>query len=137
MKICRKCKVPKDLNDFYKHSEMADGHLNICKVCTRKRISKHWYKNAEALRIKEHDRWQRRKLKPKEIKRRLDYQKDYRKKNKNSMRAHNMTLRKLTRPKHCEICGKACKPHGHHEDYDKPLEVIWACPVCHRKIHSN
>jgi len=52
MKICKKCKVLKNLGDFYKHDRMIDGHLNVCKNCTKKRISDYWYKNAKTLRIK-------------------------------------------------------------------------------------
>jgi 5-methylcytosine-specific restriction endonuclease McrA len=40
-KVCKDCGVEKDLADFYKHSGMADGHLNKCKVCVRTRIQKH------------------------------------------------------------------------------------------------
>jgi superfamily II helicase len=40
-KICRKCGIEKDISQFYKHSQMADGHLNICKDCVKQRVSKH------------------------------------------------------------------------------------------------
>lgn len=32
----------------------------------------------------------------------------------------------------CEECS-AEKAHAHHEDYDKPLEVRWLCPKCHKR----
>lgn len=32
-KICRKCFVLKPLDGFHKHKQMADGHLNTCKMC--------------------------------------------------------------------------------------------------------
>lgn len=39
----------------------------------------------------------------------------------------------LVRPSACSKCGKGCCPHGHHPDYDKPVEVVWLCAACHRK----
>lgn len=34
-KVCFRCKVEKELDEFYVHKRMADGHLNKCKSCTR------------------------------------------------------------------------------------------------------
>lgn len=34
----------------------------------------------------------------------------------------------------CESCG-ADRADRHHEDYDKPLDIIWLCRRCHIKRH--
>ena len=38
--------------------------------------------------------------------------------------------------KNCKICGSE-KSHMHHEDYSKPLEVIWLCPLHHAERHKE
>lgn len=43
----------------------------------------------------------------------------------------------ITRPNACDECGKPCKPHGHHYDYSKPLDVIWLCSEHHRMKHRR
>ena len=44
----------------------------------------------------------------------------------------------LVRPKNCKRCGSnKHKIHGHHSDYDKPLDVIWLCPKCHIAEHKR
>lgn len=35
----------------------------------------------------------------------------------------------------CIICGKI-RVHGHHEDYNKPLNIICLCGYHHRNFHS-
>lgn len=48
----------------------------------------------------------------------------------------------LVRPPTCQQCGGG-RPlrdgrafiHAHHEDYSRPLDVIWLCPPCHTAIH--
>lgn len=35
----------------------------------------------------------------------------------------------------CEVCGEP-RTHGHHDDYEKPLQVRWLCTRHHREIHG-
>lgn len=41
-KRCFKCGLVKPLSDFYKHSEMADGHVNKCKDCTKSGVQQNY-----------------------------------------------------------------------------------------------
>lgn len=43
---------------------------------------------------------------------------------------------KLIRPAICDVCSQPSPVHGHHDDYSKPLDVIWCCTACHALIHA-
>ena len=49
---------------------------------------------------------------------------------KNAIKAH-----KIIKPFICEHCKTEKKLHAHHKDYNKPLDVMWLCASCHKKIH--
>ena len=41
----------------------------------------------------------------------------------------------------CEVCGAVhgvdgAVVHGHHDDYDKPMQVHWLCMLHHRRHHA-
>lgn len=139
MKKCFKCGKEKELNKFYKHSEMADGYLGKCIECAKKDVLEHRNKNIE--RIRAYDR-QRGKL-PHRIKanakrnkiRRKQYPLKYAAKIMVGNAVRDGRLKKL---KYCERCGtKEKRLMGHHEDYYKPLEVIWLCQPCHVQRHKE
>ena len=37
----------------------------------------------------------------------------------------------------CKVCGTNEDIEAHHEDYTKPLEIIWLCRKHHREHHKN
>ena len=43
----------------------------------------------------------------------------------------------LTKPSQCSNCPSTGRIEGHHNDYYKPLEVIWLCIPCHNQIHKE
>lgn len=43
----------------------------------------------------------------------------------------------LIKPDACQECHAVGVIHGHHCDYNKPLEVMWLCPTCHGKWHRE
>jgi FtsZ-interacting cell division protein YlmF len=47
----------------------------------------------------------------------------------------NVRYKIIDRPDMCCNCGTVTLIHGHHEDYSKPLEVIWLCSSCHELLH--
>ena len=36
----------------------------------------------------------------------------------------------------CQVCGEV-KAEAHHDDYSKPLEVIWLCRIHHARMHRK
>jgi len=74
-KICRKCKLEKDINEFSKKSETKDGKQSICKYCDKQK-SKEWKKNN-----KEKVKLQRKKYNLKNPEKIIEYQKKWAKKN--------------------------------------------------------
>ena len=62
------------------------------------------------------------------------------KRNKEKHAAHSAVYRALKRgeliKKTCRQCGSVFV-ESHHEDYSKPLEVIWLCSKHHKMIHKE
>ena len=50
-KTCIKCEIEKDLSEFYKRKESADGYRNDCKKCNNQQSHKYYINNAEHVKI--------------------------------------------------------------------------------------
>ena len=37
----------------------------------------------------------------------------------------------------CEICGSDKNVEAHHDDYERPLEVLWLCRTHHDERHHK
>lgn len=152
MKKCFKCCEIKPLSDFYAHKRMIDGYLNKCKECTKKDVLTHRQNNIEKVRAYDRNRPNAKERLQKNKERLLQdsekYQKNceakkqWGKRNKHKRSAHCKVARALLRgilirPLKCEKCSEETKIEAHHDDYAKPLEVLWLCTECHANRHKE
>jgi len=68
----------------------------------------------------------------------LRWQKENPDKRKAHVRLRYAELRgKTERPKGCSRCGVIGRVDAHHEDYGKPIDVVWLCRICHKAVHAD
>jgi len=138
MKKCFKCENEKLIDDFYKHPAMGDGHLNKCKECTKKDVREDRKNKFEQYSEYEKNRYQsneNRRLKMRKS------AKKWREENPLGYKAQTavgyaIRSGKLTK-KDCLFCGAQENIHAHHNDYKRPLDVVWLCAKCHTRMHAN
>lgn len=137
MKECFKCGAMKPYTEFYKHKQMSDGYLNKCKTCAKHDVRKNRADNVEYYREYDAKRY---KDDPKVRQRIARVTMEWKKRHPDRYRAHyavgNAVRDGRLEKKPCEVCG-ATYVHGHHDDYTKPLEVRWLCPIHHKEHHDK
>lgn len=135
-KECFKCKKSLPLSEFYRHKMMVDGHLNKCKECAKSDVAKHRAENIESIREYDRERGRR----PERITSALEQVRKWRGEDRRRAKCHSAVARALSNgliePEPCTVCGSE-KSVAHHEDYDKPLDVIWLCQVHHKARHKE
>ena len=136
-KRCFKCREVKALDEFYKHPDTLDGHLNKCKSCTKRDVKENYASHREKYSLYEKVR----NLNPFRRTSRLSHQRTRREKHPEKYHARTAVGnairdgRLIKQP--CRICGNP-KSQAHHHDYSKPLDVDWLCFKHHREIgHSQ
>ena len=129
-KKCFKCGEVKTLSAFYKHPRMADGHVNKCKECNKTDVTENRILKIDHYREYDRVRGNRQGY---------IYCKEYRKKFPKKYRAHQMVRYAIKsgslHPEPCIECQRTEGAHAHHGDYEKPLNIRWLCPPCHKQWH--
>lgn len=120
---------------------MGDGYLNKCIACTKTDVAVRSARRAatpeglESERARGRDKyarlyavgpnWQSPLADP-EVKRHA-----------NNALGNAVRDGRMVKPECCEDCGREDpRLHGHHVDYNAPLEVVWVCSTCHRRRHA-
>lgn len=148
-KRCSNCKITMALSGFHKNRARSDGFANYCKECAADNQRQWAKKNPDKLK----ENWRQWSVNnPGRV---AERQKRFR--NRNPSMATEMSriqrklypervkarkavyyavkVGKLKKPTCCSECGRTARIYGHHEDYDKQLDVIWLCARCHQFKH--
>lgn len=150
MILCIKCDKYQPESEYYRSTMRANG-TGECKSCTRARVRAN--REAKIDYYREFDR--KRANLPHRVQARKEYAqteagkerksaaiKAWAVRNPASCKAHNAVNNavrdgRLIKPDTCESCNNKCNPHGHHCDYNKPLDVMWLCVSCHNEWHKE
>jgi len=134
---CSKCRCWCDESSFYSDKRTANGLKSQCKEChietsilTRDRINTRKINREHMRRARKTDPAKFRKREASAaLKRPKGAATRARVKLNTAVRAGI-----IIKPMKCEKCNGKHRLTAHHEDYSKPLEVIWLCYECHGEL---
>lgn len=148
-KSCTKCNQVLSVALFYRKNKTL--LRSACKKCTTSSTRDYYLKNTEKHRkltkryyrankesiVEMNKAWAKTSNGAKSLKKAaIKYSAANRKKVNAAWRVGYEIERGRMRRGPCVVCGEP-KTHGHHEDYDRPLDVIWLCPQHHKDVHSK
>lgn len=148
MKVCNGCGKNKPVSEYHKYPSRK-GVRSRCKECFNAASARYHHEHPEK-RPASSTEYRHRKLEKYRATERLRYSKNSAKEAERKQRlwrehpemnrAHcavRDAIKKgeMVRPDRCSECGRQVEIEAHHEDYGKPLEVIWLCLDCHMKLH--
>jgi len=136
VKVCTKCGIEKGLSEFGNHKITKDGLNYRCRSCAKAYSELHRDKIRSYSKIynKSYKKDYRKTGVHKDSKRRYaqKYPNAYKSRNYYTHNKH-----KITTPIYCSSCPSTNNIQAHHNDYNKPMDVIYLCAQCHADWHTK
>lgn len=125
---CARCGHDFSEEDMAPKRDSNGLRYTYCRHCQSERMSKYYLGNKDRLRQYK-SQWRR------EHPKRYVYQPYDEAASARRKLFHAVHTGKVEKEP-CEVCGVG-DTRGHHEDYSKPLEVRWLCPLHHVEVHHQ
>jgi len=141
MKRCTRCGILKEDHEFNTYKKYGKVYLkSMCKPCQYEYYKPYLKEYEKKPERREAQRKRATSERGRELGRirsqRYRSKPDGRKKDNVRGRLYQaIKSGKIVVPDACSECGKVGKVEAHHEDYDKPFDVIWLCKQCHENRH--
>lgn len=128
MKLCTDCSQLKDDSEYYTNKcwEWEKNLAPYCKPCFRLRSKKY----GQTERGKEHAKAKTYRVAAKYPEKAAARQ----------LLRTAVSAGKIVKPTVCLHCNNSYpikSIQGHHEDYSRPLDVLWLCQTCHLVLHGK
>lgn len=146
-KQCFKCKLEKELSEFYKHPRMGDGYVNKCKECNKKDVRDNYKNNFLYYQAFDKKRKAKGYIKPIKIKRVIKFNPEsyvtFQGTSNEYRNLHHWVESKLGKPSTCVMCersnlvGKQIHWANRTGNYERSLnDWVRLCARCH-VIHDR
>lgn len=130
-KDCTKCKKFNPIENFYVRNQKP---ISECKACVKKRVSD-WVKTPRGSLLR--NRQVKRGIKAHGWRRLKKWRKNHGDKYKAHYTVYNALKSGLLKKEPCGRCRTTKNVHAHHEDYSRPLNIVWLCQAHHRERHKE
>lgn len=142
-RVCKKCGNQKKLEDFVKNEKCHFGRGWECRECRNrflKEYNRKYFQNPYN-RVKKRvadivGKKRYRKEHPELRYGRLTHNEEHKRKYRVNLKVFRAIEKGILFKEPCNVCNKKKIVHAHHDDYLKPLDVRWLCPVHHKAEHT-
>jgi hypothetical protein len=136
-KTCGRCKAFKPASEFWPAPRLKLGVAFYCKECEREHRKRRRQTNVARYRERAREQYDRKVARGQATKGHSAAPVDPVKRRARNMAQGAIRRGIIVRPSSCQDCGKVGATHAHHEDYSRPLDVVFVCYRCHGRRHRK
>ena len=139
MKTCSTCGRELPLSEFNKNRNNKDGLQDKCRACFSEYNKKRYASDPERHKANAR-KYREENLENVFATRMKMVEKNPNHKNANEAVVLALKLGHISNPGVCYGCGATSderRIEAHHHDYSKPLDVVWLCTPCHRRMDAQ